>query len=51
MSSLVEDSENVNNAPFVSFDGLRAIFYLFTPSESSFATVEEVPDYVGAVSR
>lgn len=47
----VEDSAGVRNASFISLDGLRALFYLVTPSESSFEKVEEVPDYVGAVSK
>lgn len=50
MGTRVEDSTSVNTtSPFLSFfDGLRATFYLVTPSESSFETVDEVPDYVGA---
>jgi len=30
----------------VSVSGLRRMFYIITPEESSFATLEEVPDYV-----
>eukprot|EP00164_Ancoracysta_twista_P002199 GFYU01002906.1.p1 GENE.GFYU01002906.1~~GFYU01002906.1.p1 ORF type:complete len:472 (+),score=115.39 GFYU01002906.1:51-1418(+) len=33
-------------ALYPSEDGLRAMFYALTPAESSFALLEEVPDYV-----
>lgn len=31
------------------FQGLRMMFYFITPNESSFATPEEVPDYIDKV--
>ena len=31
------------------FQGLRMMFYFITPNESSFATPEEVPDYIEKV--
>ena len=36
-------------APMTWFQGLRMMFYALTPSESSFATPEEVPDYIEKV--
>jgi len=31
--------------------GYRSLFYLWSPSETSFAKVEDVPDYVNEVSK
>jgi len=31
--------------------GFRSMFYLWSPSETSFAKVEDVPDYVNEVRR
>jgi len=33
------------------FQGLRMMFYLITPNESSFATPGEVPDYLDKVAH
>jgi len=31
--------------------GYRSLFYLWSPSETSFAKVEDVPNYVNKVSK
>ena len=33
------------------FTGIRFLFYAVTPNETSFASVDEVPDYLGEVRK
>ena len=51
----LSDNNTLSSTPRASLSsrvlsGYRSFFYLWTPSETSFAKVEDVPNYIDSVS-